>query len=456
MPKYKIKTLALLAALPFVLTACSLQDVPVVGEFLGNLPFIGGGGGGSSDITMWGLWEKDFTYQPVVSDFQLKNSNFTLDYRDMSVLKLSGLGEYKERVYTRLQQPDWDADVVMVHNSWVPALANAGLLDKAPSSLFSQEEYSETYFPVAVETGTYGGNVYAVPAYYDGLMLVYNKDHFDEAGISEPPTGWEELRRTAISLTQLNSKGEVVRAGAAIGSADNINHFSDILGVMLEQAWVQTKTTDNPEGVTFPNGIDSKYAQDALEFYIDLMTKNKIWRRDFPEASTAFANGQVSMIFVPSWQVLDIVAANPTLNIGTAPIPQALPNNPVSWGSFWMFVVPKNADDKKSAWEFISYVSLETSQQKINNEASKVRAFAAPYARSDMAASLANDPYVGALVETAPYATVNTLAGRSGNDTEVQALRNAINAVIDKEMTIENALKKAKADITGQGQDQDS
>jgi maltose-binding protein MalE len=53
-----------------------------------------------------------------------------------------------------------------------------------------------------------------------------------------------------------------------------------------------------------------------------------VWNTSFPEASKAFSAGKVSMIFVPTWNLLDIVRANPGMNIGVAPVPQLLLKTP--------------------------------------------------------------------------------------------------------------------------------
>jgi ABC-type glycerol-3-phosphate transport system substrate-binding protein len=206
--------------------------------------------------------------------------------------------------------------------------------------------------------------------------------------------------------------------------------------------WSQAK-------VPIPLGIDTQEAQYALEFYTDLVKENNVWRADFPEATTAFVNGQVSMIFVPSWQLVDILEADPSMNLGVAPIPQAIPEEPVTWGSFWMFAVPTNSDAKAQAWKFISYLTSEESQQKIHEEASKIRAFGAPYVRVNLAQSLASDEFFGPIIESAQYATSAEVASRAGNRRQVEALTEAVNRVLLEDADPAEALRDAKAKIMG-------
>lgn len=433
MLKYKFKTLALLSAIPVLFTACTLQDLPVIGSLFGSKI------AAPAELTVWGLWEKAETLNLVFEEYRVNAPNVTFNYEDMSVLKLSHLVEYKRRVFARMEQSTWDADVVMVHNSWVPRLASSGFLEPLSSDSVVAQQYSELFYPVATESAVASGSVYAIPAYYDGLVLVYNRDHFEEIGQVNPPTAWEEFRRVAIDLTVLSGdeyNPQVLRGGAAVGSADNIGHFSDILGVMWAQA-----------GVSIPGGIDSVPAQDAVSFYTSLLKEHNVWRNDFPEATTAFANEQVSMIFVPSWQILDILEAAPGINIGVAPVPQALANNPVTWGSFWMYVVPKNSDAVLTAWSFLEFMAGEDAEKLLYAAGGRERAFGSAHALTSLASSLTNHEYLGSLINSAPFAKSAEVAGRSGNRVQEEELKTAINAILSDDLTVAEALVAAKVAI---------
>ena len=312
--KNKILTAILLLVIPLFLTACSLSDIPVIGKYFG-------GGSGNApkqgvpvSLNMWGLWETPDIMEVLIKNYQTQNSLVTVNYEDRSI---NNPNSYKEIVFTRIKQGDLP-DIIMVHNSWVPFLKD--YLEPAPSDVIATADYLQRFYPVAAESSVVDGRVRS-SAHHDGLVLVYNKDHFDEIDQVSPPTAWEEFRRVALALTIRTNEEGLVRAGAAIGSANNIDFFSDIVGLMFAQA-----------GVSVPSGIDSRAAQDALSFYTIFLKSDEVWSESFPEASKAFSAGKVSMIFVPTWNLLDIVRANPGMNIGVAPVPQAVAERPVSWG----------------------------------------------------------------------------------------------------------------------------
>lgn len=432
--KNKTITAIFLLLIPLFLTACTLSDIPVVGKYFGA-GSDDGAKGIPVNITMWGLWETPDIMDVLIKNYQSQNSLVTVDYEDRSI---NNLDDYKSSIFTRLRQGDLP-DIVMVHNSWLPFIKE--YLQPAPSDILGGQNFSQRFYPIATEASVVGSDVYAVPAHHDGLVLVYNKDHFDEIDQVSPPTAWEEFRRVALALTKNTPEEGFIRAGAAIGAADNIDFFSDIIGLMFAQA-----------GVVIPEGLDSRSAQDALSFYILFMKSDNIWNESFPEASKAFSAGKVSMIFVPTWNLLDIVRANRGMNIGVAPVPQAVAENPVTWGSFWMYVVPKSSSNSKTAWEFINYISQDDQQLTLFNESSKYRPYGAPFSSVSLASQAgqsASSQYIKPVLDTASYAKTSVFASRSGNSTEVEALRTAVKSVLSGETTSEQALQVCKQKIIG-------
>lgn len=447
----KLRTLALLPILALFLTACTLQDIPVVGKFFGpSEPATPG----NSDVTltMWGLWEDQDVMGLLIAKYQETHPNVTINYENRSVMDLV---DYKDRVVTRVQEASSEADIVMVHNSWVPRLGPN--LAEMPSSLMSVDTYTQSFYPVIVENGIVGGKIVAVPAYYDGLVLVYNKAHFAEIGQQLPPTAWEEFRRIASSLTIRGEGNTLVRGGAAIGTANNIDQFTDILGLMWAQADVGY--TDNLRNrphynqleyyASVVNFMDSQRAVDALVFYTNFVKEDRVWSSDLPEATTAFIQGKASMIFVPSWQILDILLAveDPT-NVGVAAVPQAIPDDPRSWATFWMYAVPSNSPNSAAAWEFLNYLASENTQLMYFEEASKVRVFGPPYSLISLSDEV-NNTYLDPVLDTAPFAKSFEIAGRAGNARQTDALRAAVTSVLTNDATAQEALSTAKTALGG-------
>jgi multiple sugar transport system substrate-binding protein len=423
----KIKTLALMPVLLLLLTACTLlQDLPVIGKYFGSAPT------GPVTLNVWGLWEDPQVMQTLIQKYQDENPNVTINYEDRSVMRLV---EYKERAFARASEERSDIDIIMVHNSWVPRMSS--VLAPIPSNLMNVATYTERFYPVAVQSAVINNDIYALPFYHDGLVLVYNRSHFAEVGQSLPPTAWEEFRRLALQLTVRGGEREedIIRGGAAIGTADNINHATDIIGLMWSQA-----------GVSIPSGIDSKPAVDAVSYYTNFAKEDKVWDNTMPEASLAFVNERASMIFIPSWQLIDILRYMPNVeDVGVAPVPQAIPQNPATWGSFWMYTVLGNSANKNAAWHFLDYLTSDETQLAYYNEASKVRFFGVPYSSTTLASQVPT-PILRPVIDTAPFAKSGEIAARAGNQRQENALKKAINDILGNGVT-EVVLQEAKLEI---------
>ncbi len=431
----KILLTAFLIALPVFLTGCTLQDIPVIGSLFGP-----NAGNSNKPVTLnvWGLWESPDVMNALISKYKETHPNVSVSYDDRSVM---GASQYKETLVGRIGQADV-ADVVLVHNSWVPSIE--GSLEPAPSSVLTPDQFNSKFYSVAAQSAVANGKVYAVPMYFDGLVMVYNKKHFEEVGQAAPPTSWEEFRRLAFSLTKKDADGKLIRAGAAIGAADNIGFFSDILGTFFVQA-----------GINVPADLDSTAARDALAYYTLFSKSDKDWDNSFPEASAAFAQERVSMIFVPSWNLLDIVKARPDLSIGVAPIPQATTDSPTTWGSFWMYAVPSASPNKAAAWDFINYLTSDEAQLLQFTTAAQTRTYGAPFSLISLKEQITSGPYssyLKPLMDTASYAKSSMFAARAGNDTYVNGLKEAVNSVLasggDIKSASADALKTLKQKVS--------
>jgi multiple sugar transport system substrate-binding protein len=373
------------------------------------------------NLTYWGLWEPSSTMQAVIADYESENPNVKITYTMQSPKN------YRTRFLSAGAQAG-GPDIVRVHNTWLPMLRKD--LTPAPDSVLTSADLSD-FYPVVQKNFVSGGKIYGLPLEIDGLALLYNEDILKEAGAT-PPSDWNTLRKLAFDLTKTNPETKVIeRAGVALGTTGNVEHWSDIIGLLILQ------NSGNP-------GKPSETAvQDALTFYTIISTQDKSWDASQPNSVYAFATGTVAMILAPSWQVSEIKAINPDLNFKVAPAP-VLPSANYAWASYWGEAVPASSKNQTEAWKFIKYLSTPPVLQKMYAGASQVRALGEPYSRVSLASSLANDPLAGPFVSQGPNYVSWYLADRTYddgiNDGFSQYYEDAINAV-NNGSTIGSVLK---------------
>jgi multiple sugar transport system substrate-binding protein len=379
-------------------------------------------------LNYWGLWEPTSVMQAVIADYESENPNVKINYTMQSPKN------YRTRFLAAGTQEN-APDIVRIHNTWLPMIRKS--LAPAPDTAFKAADLS-SYYPIVSKNFVSGGKVYGVPLEIDGLALLYNDDIFKEAGAA-PPSDWNTLRKLAFDLTKTNPETKIIeRAGVALGTTSNVEHWSDILGLLILQ------NSGNP-------GKPSETAvQDALTFYTTISAKDKSWDASQPNSVYAFATGTVAMILAPSWQVSEIKAINPDLNFKVAPAP-VLPSANYAWASYWAEAVPLSSKNAEEAWKFIKYLSTPAVLQKMYAGASQIRALGEPYPLTSLGATLSNDPLAGPYVTQGPNYVSWYLADRTYdegvNDEFSKYYEDAINAVNDGS-TIGAVLKTLDEGVT--------
>lgn len=383
----------------------------VVGIVLLGLKFFKGGGtSGPVTLNYWGLWEDESVMQPLIDEYQKQNPKVTIKYT------LQTPKQYRERLEAAIQRSE--LDIFRFHNTWVPMLKTQ--LAVIPESVITKKEFETNFYPVMKNDLKVGQNYVGIPLMFDGLALYYNEDIFKAAGKSVPKT-WDELQETALSLTVKDLNGEIKTAGIALGTAGNIEHFSDILALMFFQNDADLKNPVSPE------------ATEALSYYRLFAEKpNNTWDEAQPNSITAFANGKVAMIFAPSWQAFTISSINKNLQFKTAPVPQ-LPGTNITWASYWAEGVANTSKSQKEAWAFLKFLSSKDNLAKLYTQESQLRTFGEPYPRTDLAQSVTDHPIIGAFILQAPQAKSFPLASRTFdnglNDRLIKYLEDAVNSL---------------------------
>lgn len=364
-------------------------------------------------LTYWGLWEDSSIISPLIAEYESQNPNVKIKYVRQSHQ------DYRERLTNAIIK-EGGPDIFRFHNSWVPMLKKD--LDYLPPSVMSAGEFAQTYYPVVTSDLTSETGIVGIPLEYDALSLFVNEDIFTKAG-KVYPKSWDELRQTARELTVKDDQGTITQAGIALGRTENVDHWQEILALMMQQ---------NGVDLSKPTG---KLAEDALTFFTLFSSYDGVWDQTLPPSTTAFAAGTLAMYFAPSWRIFEILQQNPSLKIKAVPIPQLPKSSPSDTGgstyaSYWVEGVWVKSPNKAAAWNFLKFLSSKESLEKLYQSASRVRLFGEPYPRVDMANLLSADPIVGIVVSGAQNAQswylysrtwdgptgINTLLGRYFED----------------------------------------
>lgn len=361
----------------------------------------------SVQLTYWGLWEPAEVMQPLIAAYERQNPGVKITYVQQKS------AQYRQRLQAALRDGS-GPDIFRYHNTWMPMLR--GDLAPAPRTIVTAEDVQAAYYPLVAHDVVVNREVLGVPLMYDGLALLYNRDML-EAANELPPSDWESVRSLASRLA-VRTGDRLERGGIALGTTGNVDHFSDILGLLLLQG------AANPANPTTEN------AQQALEFYTIFSRSDKVWDETMPNSVTAFATEKVAMILAPSWRIHDIQKLNPNVRIGVAEVPQ-LGGETVTWGTYWVEGVGKNSKQSVEAWKFVEWLSQPEQLRTLSTQARVYRGFGELYPRADMASELASDPLLAPYLSDALHAQSWYLASMTHdegiNDQMIQYYADAVN-----------------------------
>lgn len=380
-------------------------------------------------LIYWGLWEDPPIFAGVIDEFQKQHPNIEIKYVKKDI---KAEGKYIERISTRIQNGT-GPDILRFHVSWIPELKS--LLLPFPSSVVNQINY-DNYYTTVQEDAKENAAYYGVPIETDNLALFLNDDLFNKAGVTSPPSTWDDLVKVSRQLTVKDESGNIQTAGVAMGSYDNVEHASDILSLLFIQNGADMKDLA---------GVNKQNAEDALSFYTSFsMGDDSVWGKNLDNSKLAFTKGNLAMYFGYSWDIFDIKAINPDLNYRIVEVPK-LPSKSTTVASYWLEGVSVKTKHQKEAFEFIKFLSENTTLEKLYTAEAKTRLFGEIYPKKDMKSLLASNEHLATFVKQADDANSTFFASNTYDDAMVTALNaylaNAIRSVEDGSVSVTSAIE---------------
>ncbi|KJY44906.1 MULTISPECIES: ABC transporter substrate-binding protein [unclassified Streptomyces] len=213
-----------------------------------------------------------------------------------------------------------------------------------------------------LEYTQFNGNQCTLPLLNDAYGLVYNKDAFKAAGITEPPKTWSQFTEVAQKLTK--SSGD---------SYDQLGimptyHGYETTPMRLAAQWSpQYFGADGKSGLAKDPGFASMLnAQKDLVAKLGGYEKLEKFRSTFGDEWSAehpFHKGQVAMQIDGEWRAAMAKEAGVTFEIGTAPLP--VPDDQAAdYGKGYLsgtiMGIASGSRKQNASWELVKYMTTDT------------------------------------------------------------------------------------------------
>ena len=334
-------------------------------------------------LTYWRVFDDSDAFQEIIDKYKVIHPNITINYRKLRY------EEYESELLNALAE-DRGPDMLSIHNTWLRKYQNK--LAPMPTSItmaypVEQGSIKKEVVPVLKTVKSLSlsdlknlfidtvyndvvlddNQIYGLPLSVDTLVLYYNRDLLNNAGITQAPQYWnKEFQQNVKKMTKQDPVQGIVQSGIALGGSNNINRFSDVLSVLMMQ---NGATMMDGKQVMFnaipPAGQDKKYnpGLEALRFYIDFSNPGKevySWNESLPNSLEMFTSGKLAMMFGYSYDLATIKAQAPKLNFSISKLPQ-IEGSPVevNFANYWVESVSKKSKYQNESWDFIQFAAKE-------------------------------------------------------------------------------------------------
>lgn len=316
------------------------------------------------DLEIWGSFDDNGDLSDIIGEIKKVDP-----FIDTVTYKKIPIDTYENEVVNAMAAGN-GPDIFLVNNAWMPRFEDKVAV--APDYIVNEKDFRSNFIDIVAEDFIgKNGEIYGVPLSVDSLALYYNKDLFNAAGITSPPTTWSELLDDSKKITKIDEFSEVRKSGIAMGTVENINRSTDIIDLLMFQNGAQLPTKNS---IKFePNyGIGAN----VLEFYTQFSKFSSpayTWNKRMHYSIDAFYEGDLGMMINYSWHMNTIKNKNAKLDFAVAPVPQVSSDKPVNFANYWSFVVNKNKQIKQrdgetpisneirvhEAWQFLKYLTFK-------------------------------------------------------------------------------------------------
>lgn len=319
---------------------------------------------GAIRVTMWESGDALAPYEAALASFQEKYPNIDVTLEPVP-------DQYGTKLLAQVAAGT-TPDVFQVGDGDVGPFVAEGIVEPLDPYISGENGLDlGVFLPGIAEFGTINDQTMLLTKDYSPLVLYYNVDHFEEAGLEVPneETTWEELLEMAKTLT-LDGNGN--NANSPDFDPDNIQRF----GLLLPNTWGDLVwlrgilpiiyqfggSVVSEDGTTTDGYMNSPETIEAVQFYTDLILTHHVSPNNadidsFGGGEPMFLGGQASMAWTGRWP-LSAWQEVPDLNFGTTGLPSgpAGEANALCWAGFAMSSTSENKD---LAWAWIKHVAAE-------------------------------------------------------------------------------------------------
>lgn len=194
-------------------------------------------------------------------------------------------------------------------------------LQLIPYASYSERAYKDAFVQEGDLFLTLQG-IIALPFALDPLVMYWNRDFLDEAGIAAPPKYWDEFLSLARELTEKDDLGNLSRSAVSLGEYRNVSHAKEILAALFLQGGNQIVATgESGRRVT----LNQAGSGPIVDFFTEFANPQKplySWNRSLPASKNRFLASKLAIYFGLGSEYAELRKGNPNVDFDVALFPR--------------------------------------------------------------------------------------------------------------------------------------
>lgn len=305
--------------------------------------------GSDADQHIFDLVQNEF-----IADFEAENPNVAVEFQTANWDEGRGL------IFEAAQNGTLP-DLAMVGARWVPEFVSEGLVE--PLDPYFERAFLARFVPALMKEGaSYDGRIFGLPLQTSTRALFYNTELFEQAGITQAPRTWEDLRAAAQAVSALGEDiyGFGLQGGGGIETNTYFYYF------------VWGNGGDLYTGGNTLSALNEAPAVEALTFLQSLIDDgltqpdpaSEQWR-DRVDVEALFKKGQLGMVISGTWFVNVLGNDVPDLPFEVTPLPYN--TTPATYGVTDTLIMFQSSPEKELAWSFLQFLYDEGRRETFVN-----------------------------------------------------------------------------------------
>ena len=301
---------------------------------------------GKTEVEFWTMQlspEYDDYFNALIASFEAENPDITVDWLDVP------WADMEKKILAAVSANN-APDVVNLNPNFASQLATKGAWLTLDDKLSPEEQ--ATYLPGIWQATQLDGNSFGFPWYLTTRVTLYNNDILQAAGVSEPPTTFEELAEVAKQVKEKTGKYAFFISFVPEDAADVLQSFVQ-MGVPL---------LDNSGQAAFNTPEGKKVFQYWTDLYQQELLPQEVLTQGHAQAIQLYESGQTA-ILASGAEKLDSITENaPSIAEVTKSGPQISGSTGKKNVAAMDLVIPQTTDAPEAAIAFATYVTNDTNQ----------------------------------------------------------------------------------------------